>query len=298
MKNIKLTYFTPTYNREKLLPNLYQSLLNQTNKNFIWLIIDDGSKDGTEQLVKSWQKENKIQIEYIKKENGGKHTAIELSNQVCTTEFIACIDSDDTLTKEATNIFYSNFDKCSDSKIAGLVGPKTILNSNNNTTWNIDKETVYFYDLPKLLKNVNETTLVFKTDIAKQFHFPVFEGERFVTESVYYQQFFYDYEFVIFKDEVYVAEYQDDGYTTLGLKLFARNPKGYTYALRQNAALAVKHKSSFKQKVKKAMLYYGWKSLFKTSNEIAKEYPIPAFYRFVGWITIPLTMILLKKKLK
>ena len=90
-KQIRLTYFTPTYNREKLLPNLYSSLLRQTDKNFIWLIIDDGSKDETEALVSLWQKENKIQIEYIKKEKGNKavililddlHDSIESSENI------------------------------------------------------------------------------------------------------------------------------------------------------------------------------------------------------------------------
>ena len=298
MKKIKLTYFTPTYNREKLLPNLYNSLLEQTNKNFIWLIIDDGSKDGTEQLVKKWQKENKIQIEYVKKENGGKHTAIELSNQICTTEFIACIDSDDTLTKDATNILYSKFDLCTDNDIAGLLGPKTILNGKVKIDWQTDGEKIYFYDLDKLFGIIPETTLVFKTDIAKRFHFPAFDDERFVTESVYYKQFFYDYKFITFKDEVYIAEYQDDGYTNMGMRLFIKNPKGYACCLKQNAYLDIKHKKSFKTKIKRTMLYYGWKALFKIKTDIMPELKFPWFYKFVGVVTIPISKFVLKRRLK
>ena len=144
MEKIKLTYFTPTYNREKLLPNLYKSLLAQSNKNFIWLIVDDGSKDNTETLVNGWKKENKIKIEYVKKENGGKHTAIELSNQICTTEFITCVDSDDTLTPDATKILYSKFNLCSGDDIVGLLGPKTVVNAKYKIDWQIENENIYF----------------------------------------------------------------------------------------------------------------------------------------------------------
>ena len=72
----KLTIFTPTYNRAHTLPRTYESLCKQKNKDFVWLIIDDGSSDNTEELVKNWQKENSdFTIEYVKKENGGMHTA-------------------------------------------------------------------------------------------------------------------------------------------------------------------------------------------------------------------------------
>lgn len=295
-KQIKLTYFTPTYNREKLLPNLYDSLLRQTDKNFIWLIIDDGSKDGTEALVSLWQKENKIQIEYIKKENGGKHTAIDLSNEVCKTEFITCIDSDDYLTDDATEILYSKFDLCLDDDCCGLLGPKLILNSPKNNVWTSTNEKVYFYDLDKKLGFIPETTIVLKTEIAKKFHFPVFEDERFVTESVYYQNFFYDYKFVTFDNAIYIAEYQPDGYTQMGMKLFLKNPKGYAYALKQNAYIAIKKRKSFKNKLKKVAIFYGWLGLLKIKANFTSDYKLPWFYRFVGNITKPITKMMMKRR--
>ena len=287
-----------TYNREKLLPNLYKSLLAQTNKNFVWLVVDDGSKDGTESLVKNWKKENKITIEYVKKENGGKHTAIELSNNLCKTEFITCVDSDDTLTPKATEILYSKFDLCEDENIVGLVGPKTILNHKNKTEWIFENQEAYFYDLGKFLEEIPETTLVFKTDIAKQYHFPVFEDEKFVTESVYYKQFFYKYKFITFEDEVYVAEYQDDGYTNMGMGLFAKNPKGYACALKQNAYFDIKNHTSFVNKIKRVMIYYGWKSLFALKEDFMPEYKLPTFYKALGVTLSPIAKLLIKRRLK
>ena len=58
----KLTVFTPTYNREELLPRLYHSLCMQTNMNFEWIVVDDGSTDNTEKLIKTWIDENVINI--------------------------------------------------------------------------------------------------------------------------------------------------------------------------------------------------------------------------------------------
>ena len=62
----KLTIFTPTYNRKHLLPNLYSSLKMQTNKNFVWLVIDDGSSDGTEELFNAWKEEIELSSLFLK----------------------------------------------------------------------------------------------------------------------------------------------------------------------------------------------------------------------------------------
>ena len=66
-----LTVFTPAYNRAHTLPRTYESMKQQKNTDFIWLIVDDGSSDNTTELVKQWQaEENGFEIRYIYKENG------------------------------------------------------------------------------------------------------------------------------------------------------------------------------------------------------------------------------------
>ena len=90
-----ITIFTPTYNRAYLLPQLYNSLIEQTNKDFIWLVIDDGSNDNTKELIKNWQQKNKISIQYIYQENQGMHGAHNTAYKNIDTELNTCIDSDD-----------------------------------------------------------------------------------------------------------------------------------------------------------------------------------------------------------
>jgi glycosyltransferase involved in cell wall biosynthesis len=108
---MSITVFTPTYNRKKTLPRAYNSLLNQTDKNFLWLIIDDGSVDNTQELVLKWINENKIKIEYHFKKNGGKHTAMRLAYQLTKTKYILGLDSDDELMPNTIETFESEWRK-------------------------------------------------------------------------------------------------------------------------------------------------------------------------------------------
>ena len=101
-----ITVFTPAYNRAYCLARVYESLLKQTNQNFVWLIVDDGSTDNTKELVAGWVKEQKLVIKYIYKANGGMHTAHNAAYKNIDTELNVCIDSDDFMPISAIqNIF-------------------------------------------------------------------------------------------------------------------------------------------------------------------------------------------------
>lgn len=93
-----ITIFTPAYNRAYSLHLCYESMLRQENKNFKWLIVDDGSTDNTKELVEEWiQKDNGFEIQYVYKKNGGMHTAHNTAYELIDTELNVCIDSDDYL---------------------------------------------------------------------------------------------------------------------------------------------------------------------------------------------------------
>ena len=92
-----LTIFTPTYNRAKFLPRAFEALKRQTLKDFLWMIIDDGSTDNTEEVVQDLLKDTEagFKIEYVKKENGGLHTGYNKAIELAQTELMVCVDSDD-----------------------------------------------------------------------------------------------------------------------------------------------------------------------------------------------------------
>ena len=124
-----LTIITPTYNRKNLLNKLYDSLKNQTSHEFEWIIVDDGSSDGTKENVKSIKESATIDINYIYKENGGKHTAINVGVKHAKGELITIIDSDDTLLPDAVETINSDWLKYKDNKsLAGLSYKRKLIN--------------------------------------------------------------------------------------------------------------------------------------------------------------------------
>ena len=102
-----ITVFTPTYNRAYCLHNGYEALCRQTSKDFLWLIVDDGSTDNTKELVENWQKNsNGFEIQYLYKENGGLASGYNAAISVADTELCVCVDSDDYLTDDAIEKVY------------------------------------------------------------------------------------------------------------------------------------------------------------------------------------------------
>lgn len=97
----ELTIFTPTYNRCAKLRKLYDSLVGQTDKNFIWIIVDDGSTDETGKMISEWKKSSEFEIKYIYQTNQGKHIAMKRAFEQCATDWIICVDSDDYLASSA-----------------------------------------------------------------------------------------------------------------------------------------------------------------------------------------------------
>ena len=122
MSLVEISIFTPTYNRAGILKACYDSLLKQTSKNFVWIIVDDGSTDETEALIKEWQKGDSISILYLKQGNSGKHVAHNNAVKVCTTPYILILDSDDTLTPDCIETLYRYLPKLSSDGISGIIG--------------------------------------------------------------------------------------------------------------------------------------------------------------------------------
>jgi len=222
-----LTVFTPTYNRAYILPKLFHSLCEQKNQNFVWLIVDDGSTDNTEKLVKEWIAEARISIEYFKQPNGGKMRAHNKGVKETNTPLFFCIDSDDYLADNVVEriiITYSEIER--DSSICGILAKRNIINRKvSNSFPNV--ELLSLHEL-YALGFKGDTSIVFRTSVIRQYPFPEIDGEKFVTEGYIYDQIDQNYKYLL-KDEFWmICEYQEDGYTTNSLKLIFNNPKGWS----------------------------------------------------------------------
>ena len=118
-----ITVFTPTYNRAYCLHNGYEALCRQTLKDFIWLVVDDGSTDNTKELVEEWQKkDNGFEIQYLYKENGGLASGYNAAIAVMDTELSVCVDSDDYLADDAIEKVVKYWQANGSEKLAGIVG--------------------------------------------------------------------------------------------------------------------------------------------------------------------------------
>lgn len=275
-----ITVFTPTFNRAYILDKLYDSLCNQTIKDFIWLIIDDGSSDNTKSLVEKWICENNINIEYIQKENGGKHTAHNKAVEICDTPLFVCVDSDDFLTNDAIEVildYYKNEDK----NVLGFVGRKGVLNfSSSGINWPLTIKYEYFNNIYFSHNYKGETILVFRTEILKKYKYPIFQGEKFVTEAVVYDKLCTTYPLRLISEIIYLAEYMNDGYTNQGNKLKLNNPKGYAYYLKQRSMIV----NNYKLKIKYISEYYGWVKINRLNHDDFKTISIPVALGILGKI--------------
>ncbi len=288
----KITIVTPTYNREHTLRRCYKSLCNQADKDFLWLVIDDGSTDKTEKLIHDFQKENKIEIKYVKKENGGKASALNLSLDILETEYCVCLDSDEYFSDNAIEIAlnYLNKENKNESvcgiialrrdEYGGVLGGKEIPEK---------VDYIKFVDINDKYNIVSEVICFYKTKILKQFRFPEFENEKFVSPAYIQYEITKDYKFKVFREPIIFCKYLEDGLTKNKKNVIKKNPKGY---------LAVKEQS-FRYsknwiKIIKHGIMYGTVSILDKDKNFMKKSP----HKILSFILYPVSYIVYLKKFR
>lgn len=227
----RLTVFTPTYNRAHTLPRTYASLSRQDCKDFVWLIIDDGSTDDTRALVKAWQtQEHSFEIRYLYKENGGMHTAHNVAYEVIDTELNVCIDSDDCLAPGAVRKILAKWDSVQKDKYAGIIGLDADLQGNLIGTGfpaGMAETTLSGY---YAAGGSGDKKLVYRTDVMRQYPpYPVFEGEKYVALAYKYRLIDQDYKLAVLNDVLCNVEYQQDGSSNTMWRQYLNNPKGFAF---------------------------------------------------------------------
>ena len=288
---MKFTIFTPTYNRKELLKNLYESLKNQKYKDFEWIIVDDGSSDETELSVRQFLDEKILNIKYFYKENGGKQRAYNYGVEKAQGELFICLDSDDKYVDNALETILKYWKKYeNDSKIAGM-GYLSIYENGEviGTKFPEDEMIATQFDIYNKYKVKGDKGLMFRTNILKQFPFPVFEGEKFTTEAVIYNRISEKYKMLYVNEKIEIKEYQGDGLTSKYNDLLVRNPKGQ--ALYHNEKN--RHKMTFKEKIFNNAVYY---KFCKIAGYNFKKIIIEAESRFFLLISIPIGYYMWRKE--
>lgn len=225
---MKISVLTSTYNRGNLLKKLYNSLIQNSNYNVDvqWLIIDDGSKDDTKNIVKDFKDENKIEIKYFYQENQGKMLAINKLVKEANGDLIIECDSDDYFTEDAFDIIKNEYQKCDKSDIYALCFLK--YDQNGNNMGNLFKnEKITMFDLYFKEGENGEKALVFFADVRKKYKHELEHNEKFVTEARMYHKMDVKYKMICINKPIMICEYQKDGYSKNIIKQFKNNPYGY-----------------------------------------------------------------------
>lgn len=226
----KLTIFTPTYNRAYCLHHCYESLKNQTCKDFIWLIIDDGSSDNTQELVQEWLEENEIEIQYYWQENQGMHGAHNSAYERIVTELNVCIDSDDYMPSAAVEKIILFWERYGNPEVSGIIG----LDSHTDgriigSTFPGNLKRATLFSLYNKYGVTGDKKLVYRTELTKQYPYPLFQNEKYVGLAYKYHMLDQQYEMLLMNEVLCCVEYMPDGSSMNMLKQYRKNPKGFAF---------------------------------------------------------------------
>lgn len=238
-----MTILTPTYNRAYILTKAFDSLCRQSDFDFEWIIVDDGSTDDTEKLVNSWMTDDlPFKLRYIKQVNGGKHRALNRGINEAEYGYVLILDSDDHLTDDAVAKVHA-WIKTIEGKddFAGVAGLRGWINKNTPIGGSGDGRA--YIDAKNTERRryhlSGDKAEVYKTDILKKYRFPEFEGEKFLSEHVVWDSIAKDgYKIRWFNEVIYKCEYLEDGLTkSTSYKLQLNSFQGFTLSTKMRIEL-------------------------------------------------------------
>ena len=276
-----ISILTPTYNRGKLLLPLYDSLKSLTFTDFEWLIVDDGSEDDTEQYALSWIAHNiqnaEFPIRYIKKSNGGKHTAINRGVREANGELILILDSDDTLPSDSLATIAQYYEQCKGYKdCAGVCG---LMAHHDGQLIGTGFPKDPMYESALLFRyaekgNVTGDLLeVYKTSVMREFPFPEIDNEKFCPESLVWNRIANTYKLFCFNKVIYYRDYLEGGLTSKIVRIRMNSPVASTITY----AEMLDYDISLKWRIRSAINY--WRFRYCIKNKALKVPDVKWYWR-------------------
>ncbi|MBN8641842.1 MAG: glycosyltransferase family 2 protein [Flavobacteriales bacterium] len=283
MKSI--TVFTPTYNRAYCLGQLYESLLKQTSKDFLWLIIDDGSTDNTKEVVDGWIKEDKISIQYSYQTNKGMVGAHNTAHHIMETELCVCMDSDDFMPDNAIERILTLWKQHGYPESAGMVGLDAYKNG-----------TIVGTKLPEAVAECKFSELYVKYKVSgdkkfihnrkvfnKYLPYPFFEGEKFPITSYLYLFIEQEHKLLLFNEVFCVVEYLPDGLSMNLFNQYKQSPKSFAHYRKAKMKFALNYKERFKNAI-----HYVSSSIMLKNTKFISESP----FKLTTLLAVPFGVIL------
>ena len=269
-----LTVFTPTYNREELLERGYEALKRQTCKDFLWIIVDDGSTDNTAERVEQWIAETTdFEIRYIKKENGGLHTGYNTAIEHADTELMVCVDSDDYMPNDGVEKILRFWEQEGSTEYAGIVGLDYDLEGHLIGDPLPNQKTVNLIDLlvGKYALVNGDRTNVIRTELYKKVApMKSFSGEKNFNPHYMHLEISKEYDFLVLNENLKHVEYQPGGMTKSIWRQYYNSPNSFAEIRKLYLSF---EDTSFKFKLKHAIHYVSSCILAGKLRDGIKEIP-------------------------
>lgn len=280
-----ITVVTTTYNRRALLERCYQSLLEQSSRDFDWLIVDDGSTDTTTDAVALWQTEADFAIRLIHKSNGGKHTALNRAFASDLGDYVLLLDSDDLLAREGIQRVMDALQSVRDGLPAGLIGHTHDLVTGRVVGLPLPSNVglTTGRELRERHGVTGDTLRVYRADLLAHFAFPEFAGERFMPENVLFDEIDAHHRVVVTHEVIHLCDYQDDGLSSNIQRHRALSHQGFAAGLESTAWISRRPRWIVEYTLK----YQVWSRVFRG------DYGRKGFRRRIAfWLCLPVAATL------
>lgn len=291
---LKIAIVTTTYNRRKLLNRLYLSLERQTDSNFTWIIIDDGSTDNTATYINNLN--SSFEIRYFYKENSGKARSLNYAfSQNTDIDLYTIVDSDDYLLDRAVETVKKAALEYNNNKIGGLffrylLTNEQILGENKNV-----------YTEPTVMSRIEHDATFDKIDgcicyfkrAVQRYRYPEFKNEKYMGPTVLQMKMSTNYKIAFLTEIIGVAEYQRGGLTSSGRKIRIESPKSMLIYCHYMQDLKFDYLTRIKYGIMANAYYYFIKNNYhknerinvKLNIRIPKKFRILGYLLYVYWKT-------------
>lgn len=262
-----LGIITTTFNRAYCINRVYESLLKQKNRDFMWMIIDDGSTDNTKDIIQKYIDENKIEIKYIYHENCGMTQSRNKAYDNIDTEINTMIDSDDWLADDAVDKIIKFWNINKNDKVSGIIALNEKINgdkSGQKLPENISECTLT--DLHEKYKCSGDKKIILRTDLSREHPYPKFEGEKNFPASYKFRLLDLKYKMLLMDEVVCIVDFNENGATFQRVEQYQKSPRGYAFY--RNEMMRISNNNMF---IFKQALHYISSSKFANNNDYIKE---------------------------